>query len=595
MRVLHLVVVMFLIAAGAGLSAQNGSRQIMWTFDRLDKIGGLPVTVNGNPKVIEMPLGKAIEFDGVDDSIYIDQHPLAGAEQFTFEAIFRPDGGAAEQRWFHLAERNPATGELVTAGRTATQDSNARFLFEIRVIDGNQWCLDAFVAGPGYSRALLFRDKLHPIGQWYHVASTYDGKVFRSYVNGELQGEAEVAFKPQGPGAASIGMRMNRVNYFKGAVRQARFTPRALTPDQFLKMPGDDLAFVGSYTHPTATTTSASKGIYAFRFDSKSGTLAPLGLAAEAANPAHVWASPSGKYLYAVSWQSPDKMDTVAAYRIDHKTGMLTLINKVSAKGDLANQVVLDPSGKLAGTVTYNSGTFTLYGVEADGRLSEPFYTDQHTGTPLSPRQPGPKAHGIVFSKDSKFAYVAELGLDRVYSYRVDAANHTVAPLSPPFVSLPGGSGPRRLQLHPNGRFLYVNHETDSKVTVFEIHDGNLKAIQTISTKPDGYTANNSTAEIQIDKEGKWLYVSNRGHDSLALYSVDPSKGTLTLVEHIPSLGRTPRNLTIDPSNEYLFCANQNGENVVVFRIDHKTGHLTPTGSPQQVPQAAGIAIVKVQ
>jgi len=340
---------------------------------------------------------------------------------------------------------------------------------------------------------------------------------------------------------------------------------------------GDYLAFVGSYTHPTLTTTSASKGIYAFRFDSKSGTLAPLGLAAEIINPAHVWASPSGKYLYSVTWQNPDKMDTVSAFRIDHKTGMLTLINKVSAKGDLANQVVLDPSGKLAGTVTYNSGTFTLYGVEADGRLSEPFYTDQHTGKPLSPRQPGPKAHGIVFSKDSKLVFVAELGLDRVYSYRVDAATRTATPLDPPFVNLPAGSGPRRLQLHPNGRFLYVNHETDSKVTVFEIHEGNLKA------------------EIQIDKEGKWLYVSNRGHDSLALYSVDSTKGTLTFVEYIPSLGRTPRNMTIDPSNTYLFCANQNGENVVVFRIDHRTGHLTSSGSPQPVPQAAGIAIVKVQ
>ena len=361
------------------------------------------------------------------------------------------------------------------------------------------------------------------------------------------------------------------------------------------KATGDYLVFVGSYTHPTSTTTSASKGIYAFKFDPKSGILAPLGIAAEAVNPASLWASPNGRYLYAVSWQSPDKMDTVAAYRIDHKTGMLTLMNKVSAKGDSGE------SGRArlewqAGRHGYlRERNLHLIRVEADGRLSEPFYTDQHTGTPLSPRQPGPKAHGIAFSKDSKFAYVAELGLDRVYSYRIDVANHVVTPSDPPFVSLPGGSGPRRLQLHPNGRFLYVNHETDSKVTVFEVHDTRLTAVQTISTRPDGYSANNSTAEIQIDREGKWLYVSNRGHDSLALYSVDPGKGTLTLVEHIPSLGRTPRNITIDPSNEYLFCANQNGENVVVFGIDHRTGHLTPTGSQQPVPQAAGIAIVKVQ
>ena len=321
------------------------------------------------------------------------------------------------------------------------------------------------------------------------------------------------------------------------------------------KPTGDYLAFVGSYTHPMLTTTSASKGIYAFRFDSKRGTLEPLGLAAEAVNPAHLWASPDGKSLYAVSWQSPDKLDTVAAYRIDHKTGMLTLINRVSAKGDLANQVVLDPSGKLPARSPTAAVPFTFYGVEADGRLSEPFYTDQHAGTPLSPRQPGPKTHGIAFSKDSRFAYVAELGLDRVYTYRVDAASHTVTPLDPPFVNLPGGSGPRRLQLHPNGRFLYVNHETDSKVTVFEIHEGGLNALQTISTRPEDYTANNSTAEIRIDKEGKWLYVSNRGHDSLALYSVDPGAGTLTLEEYIPSLGRTPRNITIDPSIGYLFLA----------------------------------------
>ena len=598
-RTILVIVVAHLIAAAAGAGAQNAPRQTTWTFDRLDAIGGLPVTVEGNPKVIDTPLGKAIEFDGVDDSLYVDRHPLAGAAQFTFEAIFRPDGGAAEQRWFHLAERNAATGQLVTVTGSSTQDANARFLFELRVVDGGRWCLDAFVAGPGYNRALLFRDKLHPIGQWYHVASTYDGKVFRSYVDGELQGEAEVAFKPQGAGGTSVGARMNHVNYFKGAVRQARFTPRALTPDEFLKVPpaqkptADYLAFVGTYTHPTLTTTSASKGIYAFRFDSTRGALLPVGVAAEAVNPAHVWASPNGKYLYAVSWQNPDKMDTVAAYRIDRKTGMLALINKVAAKGDLANQVVLDPSGRIAATVTYASGTFTLYGVDADGRLSEPFYTDTHTGTPLSPRQPGAKAHGIAFSKDSTFVYVAELGLDRLYSYRLDAARRFVTPSNPPYVDLPAGSGPRRLQLHPNGRFLYVNHETDSKVTVFEIRDGSLKAMQTISTTPDGYTGNNSTAEIQIDKEGKWLYVSNRGHDSLAVYSVDPGRGTLTLVEHVPSLGRTPRNITIDPSNQYLFCANQNGENVVVFAIDHRTGHLTPAGSPQPVPQAAGIAIVK--
>ena len=233
----RLILALVSVVAVAGVLAAQNTRQTTWTFDALDRIGGLPVKVEGNPTVIETPLGKAIQFDGVDDSIFIDQHPLAGAAQFTFEAVFRPDGGAPEQRWFHLAERNPANGQLFTlTGTSGTQDANGRFLFELRVIDGSQWCLDAFVAGAGYSQALLLRDKLHPLGRWYHVASTYDGKTFRSYVNGELQGEAELAFKPQGPGAASVGTRMNHVSYFKGAVRQTRFTPRALLPEQFLKL-----------------------------------------------------------------------------------------------------------------------------------------------------------------------------------------------------------------------------------------------------------------------------------------------------------------------------------------------------------------------
>jgi 6-phosphogluconolactonase len=360
---------------------------------------------------------------------------------------------------------------------------------------------------------------------------------------------------------------------------------------------GDYFVFVGSYTNPTPTTTSASKGIYSFRFDSKTGTLSPLGLAAETVNPAHVWAHPNGRFLYAANWETGDKVvgDTVSAFAIDHKTGTLNLINKVSAHGDRANQVVLDPSGKVAITVTYNSGTVTAYGVEADGRLSEGFYTDQHAGKPLSPRQPGPRAHGVVFSKDSRFAYVAELGLDRVYSYRLDTATRTMTPFDPPYVSLKGGSGPRRLQLHPNGKLLYVNHETDSAVSVFEVNGGSLKEIQSLSTLPAGYKGNNSTAEIQIDVEGRFLYVTNRGHDTIAVYSVNPAKGTLTMVENVPSLGRTPRNITIDPTGEYLISANQGDENVVVFRIDRKTGHLTPTGSRQPVSQAGGLAFVKAQ
>ncbi|HEY5347326.1 MAG TPA: LamG domain-containing protein, partial [Rhizomicrobium sp.] len=168
------------------------------------------------------------QFDGVSDALFIDRHPLAGAKTFTFEAIIRPDGGDFAQRWFHLAEIDPATGK----------DSDARFLFELRVPPGSgQWYLDAFVNGPGYKQTLAFPEKLHPIGRWYAVVQTYDGKTYRSYVDGVLQGEAEIAFVPQGPGHASVGVRMNRVNYFHGAILEARFTPRALAPEEFLKVP----------------------------------------------------------------------------------------------------------------------------------------------------------------------------------------------------------------------------------------------------------------------------------------------------------------------------------------------------------------------
>jgi hypothetical protein len=197
----------------------------IWIFDRIDSIGGHPTTILGHPHVIDTPAGKAVEFNGVDDALYVNVHPLAGAETFTWEAIFRPDGGAPEQRWFHLAEQDPKTGS----------DTGTRMLFEIRVIDG-QWCLDAFSQSGKVGKALLNRARLHPIGQWYHVAAVYDGHEFRNYVNGVQEGAAEVHLEPQGPGRSSVGVRINRVNYFKGAIRMARFTPRALPPAEFLKV-----------------------------------------------------------------------------------------------------------------------------------------------------------------------------------------------------------------------------------------------------------------------------------------------------------------------------------------------------------------------
>ncbi|MBV9550360.1 MAG: LamG domain-containing protein [Alphaproteobacteria bacterium] len=222
------------LAAVFPLAAQQQA-SVTWRFDNLAQVGGHPIEVEGRPRLINTGAGPAVEFNGVDDALFIDAHPLAGFTNFTFEAIFRPDGGAEAQRWFHIASADPKTGAVSLPG--GTNDPNPRFLFELRVADGNSWYLDAFTHGDGYNQALMFPAKTHAIGAWHAVAQTYDGKVFRSYVDGVLQGEAAMDFKPQGPGKTSIGTRINRVNYFKGAILEARFTPRALAPEALLTVP----------------------------------------------------------------------------------------------------------------------------------------------------------------------------------------------------------------------------------------------------------------------------------------------------------------------------------------------------------------------
>jgi hypothetical protein len=194
--------------------AMAKERSVTWTFDNLQRIGKLRPQVLGDPKVEDSPVGKVVVFDGVDDGVYLGRHPLAGAAQFTAEAVFRPDGGAFEQRWLHLASDDPL--------------NQTRMLFEIRVV-GDFWYLDSFVKGQGYSQVLINPKKLHPVGRWYHVAQTFDGTTYRSYVDGVLECEAELKhFSPQMPGSTSVGVRYTRVNFFHGAVRELKFTNKAL-------------------------------------------------------------------------------------------------------------------------------------------------------------------------------------------------------------------------------------------------------------------------------------------------------------------------------------------------------------------------------
>jgi hypothetical protein len=216
------------------VSASDAWAQALWKFNNLSRIGGIAPKVEGNPKLVDSPVGKAVEFNGKDDALFFPDRPLVGAKEFTIEAIFRPEGGDFQQRWMHIAETDPKTG--LDANPAGTADPNPRFMFEIRVVK-DQWYLDAFVNSKAGSKALAFPQKLHPVGPWYAVEQTYDGKTYRSYVNGVLQGEGEVAFTPHGPGHVMIGSRMNHVNYFHGAVAEARFTTRALAPEAFLKVP----------------------------------------------------------------------------------------------------------------------------------------------------------------------------------------------------------------------------------------------------------------------------------------------------------------------------------------------------------------------
>lgn len=219
------------VSLGAGLAAarpalaQPAAR--VWTFNSLKKVGGRAVEVLGQPRIVPGPGGKAVLFDGTDDALIIPEHPLAGAGAFTIEAVFRPDGGKFEQRWLHLAQ--DAADETVSGG--------TRMLFEIRVAE-DAWWLDAFVKGPGYSQALIDPEKRHPVGRWSHVAQVCDGRRYACFVDGVLQAEAQIAFAPQGPGRSSVGVRMNRVDWFNGAIRECRFTPAALTPAQFRRPAG---------------------------------------------------------------------------------------------------------------------------------------------------------------------------------------------------------------------------------------------------------------------------------------------------------------------------------------------------------------------
>jgi 6-phosphogluconolactonase len=354
------------------------------------------------------------------------------------------------------------------------------------------------------------------------------------------------------------------------------------------------LVYVGTYTGPN------SKGIYAFRFDTASGKLDPIGLAGEMVRPSFLALHPNNQYLYAVSELGNDGREkgAITAFRIDRKSGILSPLNTVSSGGGGACHLVVDKTGKSLVAANYGTGSTAAFSVSPDGRLTGPTSVIQHSGSSVDPRrQRGPHAHAVVLSPDNRFVFVPDLGLDQIRVFKLDAAKALLTPNDPPFVSVKPGSGPRHFAFSPAGKFAYSLHEMGSMVTAFayDAGSGRSTGFQTISTLPAGFKGVNNSAEIEVDAKGRFVYASNRGHDSITVFAIDPQQGTLTVVENVLTQGKTPRNFKIDPSGRFLLAANQDSNNIVVFRIDQKTGRLTPSGLVVNVQSPVCVQFVPVR
>jgi 6-phosphogluconolactonase len=357
---------------------------------------------------------------------------------------------------------------------------------------------------------------------------------------------------------------------------------------------GEYLVYIGTYTEPK----TKSQGIYAYRFKAATGQLTSLGLAAKTASPSFLAVRPDRRFLYAVN-ETADyeggKSGAVSAFALDRATGKLAFLNQVSSRGADPCYVALDKTGKYVLVANYTSGSVAVFPVLKGGRLGEASAFVQHTGSSVNPeRQAGPHAHSINVSADDRFVLAADLGLDQLLVYRFDPAKGSLTPNDPPSAKLHPGLGPRHFAFHPSGRFVYVISEMGSAVTAFSYSaaGGVLKELQTVPTLPKDFKGESDCAEIEVHRSGKFLYGSNRGHDSIAVFAIDARKGMLTPVEHVSTQGKTPRNFAIDPTGSYLFAANQDSDSVVVFRIDPKTGRLTPTGQVLKVPAPVCVTFV---
>ncbi|MEX2185883.1 MAG: lactonase family protein [Pirellulales bacterium] len=358
--------------------------------------------------------------------------------------------------------------------------------------------------------------------------------------------------------------------------------------------PPSYLMYVGTYTG------GKSRGIYAFHFDPASGKLAPLGLAAEVKSPSYLAVHPSGMYVYAVS-EIDDfagkKTGGVAAKAIDKATGKLTKLNDAPSGSGGPCFVTVDKAGRHVLVANYGGGTVSAIAIDDDGKLAATTAHVKHAGSSVDPaRQEAPHAHSINLDAANRFAIAADLGLDELLVYRFDADKGTLTPNDPPHTKIKPGSGPRHFAFHPSGRIAYAINEINCTMTALEYDadKGTLGVLQTLSTlRPDEkYRSGWSTADVHVHPSGKFLYGSNRGHDTIVVYKIDADKGTLTYVENQSTRGKTPRNFAIDPTGKWLLAENQSSDTIAVFSINQDSGKLKPVGDLVECPSPVCIQFV---
>lgn len=338
--------------------------------------------------------------------------------------------------------------------------------------------------------------------------------------------------------------------------------------------------------------------IHAYRFDSKNGQLTLLHRTTDIENPFFTAISPDGKFLYAIDAKQfgSEEHEFVASFRIEGRGGKLTRLNRQSSRGTASCYLDVDATGKTVVVANYSSGSVASLPARDDGALGEIVSFVQHSGSSVNPaRQKEPHAHSIVVSPDNRFVLAADLGIDKVLIYELNAETATIKEnAAQPFAELPSGSGPRHLTFHPNGKYVYVINELKNTVTFFDYANdtGRLTQQQTISTLPTDFNGTSHTADLKITPDGRFLYGTNRGHDSIAIFRI-ADDGRLALVRIDPSLGKGPQNLLITPDGRWLMCANMPGNNVAIFAIDTNSGSLTPTGDPVSIPMPSCIRWLK--